>query len=84
MRPLALDVGDEADAAGVVFLVRRVQAVAGSGGDFFAGSGMVGGMGHGRLQGIGSTRESNAVQHRPQAKIKGVRDKLKASWEGCR
>jgi len=39
VRPVALDVGDEADAAGVVLVCGVVQAAGGGGADFFVSGG---------------------------------------------
>ena len=50
VRARTLDVGDEADAAGIVLVARVVQAAGGECLDLFGGRGGQGGVGHGALQ----------------------------------
>jgi hypothetical protein len=75
MRPLAFDVGNETDAAGVVLVVRVVQAIAREGVDFVLGSRLFGEVAHGHLHRSGSAGEFNSVPHRLQAHLNGVGDK---------
>ena len=72
MRLLALDVRDEADAAGIVFLGRVIQTAGSEGLDLLAGRGSRGGLAHGALLGmtIGKTVRIYRSAADPSSKTK--------------